>query len=328
MHLIPRVMRDELRARVEAYRFRRHYFADVPISFSRISEFRNESFPRSGPLCWLDETDAFRSVDEKHARGDIDAEEVDACRKWIVDGYWVARGLLDDATLDACWNAYEKALSNNILERPGLGPGGFPERTLDPHLRVAEIRDLMRHENLLRYTDLFFGRRTNPFQTIMGHAGSEQRAHSDAIHMTTYPLGYLVAAWIAFEDIHPDSGPLLYFPKSHRLPYVLSAEAGIAERAFKEMGYGVYSERYEPLIHSFCTRYGFQRKLFHARKGDVLFWHANLVHGGSPRVDRTLSRKALVCHYFAAGAVTYHDLSGNPSSLHAGGMYAPVVERT
>jgi len=33
------------------------------------------------------------------------------------------------------------------------------------------------------------------------------------------------------------------------------------------------------------------------------FWRANLVHGGSPRNDPNLSRRALVCHYFAEGVV-------------------------
>jgi len=44
--------------------------------------------------------------------------------------------------------------------------------------------------------------------------------------MTTYPEGYLVGAWVAVEDIHPDSGPLVYYPGSHRLPYYLSKEVG------------------------------------------------------------------------------------------------------
>ncbi len=66
-------------------------------------------------------------------------------------------------------------------------------------------------------------------------------------------------------------------------------------------------------------------RFFLAKAGDVLFWHANLIHGGSPRKDLRLSRKALVCHYFAEGVVTYHDLSGNPSRLHRNGMYAPPV---
>lgn len=52
---------------------------------------------------------------------------------------------------------------------------------------------------------------------------------------------------------------------------------------------------------------------FEARKGDVLIWHANLLHGGSPRRELTRSRKALVCHYFVQGALCYHDLS----SAHA-----------
>ena len=57
----------------------------------------------------------------------------------------------------------------------------------------------------------------------------------------------------------------------------------------------------------------------------MLFWHANLVHGGARRVDPDTSRKALVCHYFGEGTVTYHDLSGNVSHLHKDGMYAPAT---
>ena len=69
-----------------------------------------------------------------------------------------------------------------------------------------------------------------PFQTITSHKGSQQQEHSDSIHMTTYPIGYLTAAWVAFEDIHPDSGPLVYYPKSHRLPYIFSRDVGIKPR--------------------------------------------------------------------------------------------------
>lgn len=76
-------------------------------------------------------------------------------------------------------------------------------RQLDPHLKVPAVRALRHHPAILAWTDLLFDRRTVPFQTIMGHAGSQQRAHSDSIHMTTYPLGFLVATWLAFEDIAP-----------------------------------------------------------------------------------------------------------------------------
>jgi hypothetical protein len=60
---------------------------------------------------------------------------------------------------------------------------------------------------------------------------------------------------------------------------------------------------------------GLQPKYFLARKGDVLFWHANLFHGGSPISNPDSSRRALVCHYFAEGCTCYHDYTGTPSHL-------------
>jgi hypothetical protein len=36
---------------------------------------------------------------------------------------------------------------------------------------------------------------------------------------------------------------------------------------------------------------------FHPKQGDVLLWHADLVHGGSKREHRNLTRQSLVTHY-------------------------------
>jgi ectoine hydroxylase-related dioxygenase (phytanoyl-CoA dioxygenase family) len=129
--------------------------------------------------------------------------------------------------------------------------------------------------------------------------------------MTTYPLGYLTAAWIAMEDIHPDSGPLVYYPGSHKLPYVFSKDVQISEAEFKRNGYTEYQAKYEPHIRNELERNALEPHHFHARKGDVLIWHANLIHGGSPRRDVRLSRKAVVCHYFVKGAFAYHDLAAS-----------------
>jgi len=152
-------------------------------------------------------------------------------------------------------------------------------------------------------------REPKTLQTITSHKGSEQGVHSDSIHMTTYPLGYLSAAWIAFEDIHPDSGPLVYYPGSHRLPYVFSRDVGISESEFRREGYKSYQEKYEPYIQGLIARHNAEARYFHARKGDVLIWHANLLHGGSKRCDLQYSRKAVVVHFFVKGAFVYHDLA-------------------
>jgi hypothetical protein len=61
---------------------------------------------------------------------------------------------------------------------------------------------------------------------------------------------------------------------------------------------------------------GLKPEYFLAKRGDVLIWHANLLHGGSPRQNTLRTRKALVCHFFAKGCVCYHDYSGSLSYLH------------
>ncbi len=127
--------------------------------------------------------------------------------------------------------------------------------------------------------------------------------------MTTYPLGYLTAAWIACEDIHPDCGPLVYYPGSHRLPYLFSKQVGITEEQFKRDGYAPYHAKYEPRIAKLVEDHGIEPQYFHAKKGDVLIWHANLIHGGSARKNLELSRRAIVCHFFAKNAFVYHDLA-------------------
>ena len=307
-------------------KFKRFYRAEKAIDLKRVGELRGEHFPKLEADCWLDRPDAADEIATRLKDGAITAAQADACTFWVEHGYLVIPGLIDVETIDAAWAAYESALAAGTFgARRYVNPAQtLDDRQLDPHLKVPEIASLQRDPRVLAWTDLLFGRKTVPFQTIMGHAGSQQKAHSDSIHMTTYPLGYLIADWVALEDITEDSGVLEYYPGSHRLPYLLSNDVGIAEHEFKRKGHAVYHERYEPAVQDACDKGGFAKERFLAKKGDVLFWHANLVHGGGPRVDPDASRKALVCHYFAEGAVTYHDLSGNASRLHSDGLYAPL----
>jgi ectoine hydroxylase-related dioxygenase (phytanoyl-CoA dioxygenase family) len=36
-----------------------------------------------------------------------------------------------------------------------------------------------------------------------------------------------------------------------------------------------------------------------AKKGDVLLWHAMLIHGGAPINDLAVTRWSMACHYFS-----------------------------
>ena len=106
------------------------------------------------------------------------------------------------------------------------------------------------------------GQEPKALETIASHKGSQQGVHSDSIHMTTYPRGYLAAAWIAFEDIHPDCGPLVYYPGSHRLPLVFSRDVGIPESDFRREGYGTYHAKYEPRIRELIDEHSSSPTIF------------------------------------------------------------------
>jgi hypothetical protein len=217
-----------------------------------------------------------------------------------------------DEILDDVWNSYQRAVRGGKIQLPPEPAGAgdpYPGRYLNPHKKAARFCRILKHPGLLHWIRLLMEREPKPLQTIAAHKGSQQETHSDSIHMTTYPLGYLSAAWIAFEDIHPDSGPLVFYPGSHRLPFVFSKDVGISEAEFQRAGYRSYQEKYEPHIRRVIAERQLEPHYFHARKGDVLIWHANLLHGGSPRRNLALSRKSVVCHFFVKGAFVYQDLA-------------------
>jgi ectoine hydroxylase-related dioxygenase (phytanoyl-CoA dioxygenase family) len=294
----------------------RTYFAEKPVKTSRLPSFRAEHFPYSGPYPWLDQPNAFEEVDSRLHRNELSAADAELCRYWSTNGYVILRNLIDDQILDSVWEAYERAIrAGKIkLEPESAGENDpHPGRYLNPHKKIGALCKILKHTELLRSIRLLMEREPKPLQTIFAHKGSQQGLHSDSIHMTTYPLGYLTAAWIAFEDIHPDCGPLVYYPGSHRLPYVFSKDVGISETDFRNDGYAPYRARYEPYIRQLVEEHQIEPHYFHAKKGDVLIWHANLIHGGSPRRILDFSRHSLVCHFFVKGAFVYHDLASSRS---------------
>jgi ectoine hydroxylase-related dioxygenase (phytanoyl-CoA dioxygenase family) len=137
--------------------------------------------------------------------------------------------------------------------------------------------------DLLRET---YGREPLPFQTLNFKFGSEQRPHSDAMHFNSEPSGFMCGVWLALEDIGPEQGPVVYFPGSHKLEEVT---AGDIE--------GTHSD-YEDFVSAVIAREGLEERAALLRRGEALIWSANLIHGGSPQRDRSLTRWSQVTHYF------------------------------
>ena len=149
--------------------------------------------------------------------------------------------------------------------------------------------------DMLRY---LYGREPVPFQTLTFQRGTEQRGHADAIHFNTLPPRFMCAVWVALEDIGPEAGALFYYPGSHKLPELAPAHLG--QRA-DEFDYVAYENYLEELMKTL----GYQPKTFTAKKGDALLWSSNVVHGGSPILDASSTRRSQVTHYFFEDCVYY-----------------------
>jgi phytanoyl-CoA hydroxylase len=176
-----------------------------------------------------------------------------------------------------------------------------------------QLRNIGMRKDLIEILSALMGREAVLFQSINFINGSEQRTHSDSIHMTTYPLGGLIACWLALEDIGPDQGPLHYYPGSHRLPYYLNSDYDNEGSALLT-GSKTYGE-YEDFIAGKIREQTLQKQIFTAKKGDLLIWHANLFHGGEPHIDKSKSRKSVVFHYFAKDVVCYHEITQRPALI-------------
>jgi ectoine hydroxylase-related dioxygenase (phytanoyl-CoA dioxygenase family) len=151
------------------------------------------------------------------------------------------------------------------------------------------VLDLLRH---------LYGRDPFAFQTLNFAVGSEQHFHSDAVHFHSYPHGFMCGVWIALQDVQAESGPLIYFPGSHRLPYLSARSLGLVREAV--MGEAHPQRLFEPSWQQAVGEHGFEKQQFLPKRGELLIWHANLLHGGEPVQEKTSRRWSQVNHYFFA----------------------------
>jgi len=93
-----------------------------------------------------------------------------------------------------------------------------------------------------------------------------------------------------------ESGPLIYFPGSHRLPYLSARSLGLDRDAV--MAEPHPQRFFEPVWQQAVSEHPFDKQEFLPKRGELLIWHANLLHGGKPVQDRSSRRWSQVIHYF------------------------------
>lgn len=257
---------------------------------------------------WLDKADAKEQL-VKHPDTKTFPDSIqNQFNQWVDNGYVLLENYFSEKQIDETYAEVESLFKQQIIDYNYTGG-----RIMDAFRKSAKVNAMMRDKELVRLISFLLGKETDLFQTIIFFEGSQQNPHSDFIHMSTEPKGYLVGVWIALEDIDTDAGPVYYYPGSHRLPYIFNEdfETGNTSLWLGDLNYTTYEIKIQELI----KEHNLQPVEFTAKKGDVLIWHANLIHGGKKINRKGATRKSLVGHYFSKGVLCYHEITERPAII-------------
>ncbi len=282
-------------------------FQEYNIHKPLFASISSKDFPDKKSRAWLDTGNAKELAPQHPEFSTFPAKIQEQILNWSDNGFMLLPGFFDDGTVSNI-----NVEIDEIVTRHLIAP------THDNKLPFANkishvIKNVTYTPQLISVLHFLLGKQVVPFQTLNFIKGSNQRAHSDSIHMTTYPLGYLIAVWIALEDTNENNGPLFYYPGSHKLPYLLNNDFNETS-TYLTLGRNNYTD-YEDIVEEIIEKKDLKKKIFLAKKGDVFIWHANLIHGGLPIKDHSLTRKSMVIHYYAKDVIKYHEITERPSLL-------------
>ena len=220
------------------------------------------------------------------------------------DGFLKLSGIVPHDLIDEVRNdLMTKAFNENFT----VNTHRDPHRIQDFWMYSEATKKLASHQPILDILEMFYEREVIPFQTLNFCVGSQQRAHSDAIHFSSMPARYMCGVWVALEDVTFENGPLFYFPGSHKLPEYNFSQ--IKESA-NTCSYEDY-KTYEDFIEEIINVNNYRKEIFCAKKGDALIWSSNIIHGGMPVLDKNSSRWSQVTHYFFKDCYYYTPMLSN-----------------
>lgn len=266
-------------------------------------DFRNIQLPHNDKpaLGQLEKEDFFKQLSVSDQESLIHFEE---------NGYAILRNFFSEEKV----NAANKKI--DAMVQSGEVKFKYGNKIMFAFKKAEEIKSMGVDSTLIQILSALINTKALLFQSINFLKGSEQETHSDSIHMTTFPLGKLIAVWVALEDIDATNGPLHYYPGSHKLPYYMNADYDNEGNQFM-IGDKSY-EAYEEMIRKKIEENKLSKQTFTAKKGDILIWHANLFHGGEKHMDKNRTRKSVVFHYFGEDAICYHEITQRPALMHVG----------
>jgi phytanoyl-CoA hydroxylase len=240
---------------------------------------------------------------------------------WRENGYVIFEKAIPEEQIDSLWNEIETTIDNHtkygmtalvykfndtketaIKDIPQEKLRGIGARLNEYHNMSLEAKKVVTHPALATFLKAIFDSPVAVYQSLIFRYGSQQDTHQDFPWVTPSIPSHLAASWIALEDISADSGPLYYYPGSHKVKK-FNFGNGILYR----YGESVFGPKlFSKYLDWRCKKEGLVKETLLIKKGDVLIWHSALAHGGHRIGNPTMTRKSLVCHYTTTSAYLKH----------------------
>lgn len=242
-----------------------------------------------------------RQVDENL----LDADQ----RHWRENGYLILRNFIPPGLVDAYCRVREKVSA----------PGGWDDET--PYMDVPEICDLCLYRPLVDKLAALIGEEMVMNLNLTGWKTTQRDWHQDDYLNPDDVRGRYAACWFALDTITPDSGPFQFVPGTHKWPHIKKSKIlnFVPEDVRETRTWPIHSERVlTPFFEETIAREQLEKFEFTAEKGDVLIWHARLLHRGTVAKNPDRLRKAIITHYTALDAMKHY---GAVERWDTGGLY-------
>jgi ectoine hydroxylase-related dioxygenase (phytanoyl-CoA dioxygenase family) len=282
------------------------------------------------PTLWTDTANATDRLRGLYATGSIDDGEAGDLAHFIEHGWLAWDKAIEEPVIDQL-----VADIRNLHAKPGYYVttdtahargkrlnGATPDRhetIFDLYVNLQSARQACMHPRIARFLSLVFEARPLAFQQQVFQISDGYPWHQDTAYVVVDSPMLLAATWIALEDVVEGTGELAFYDNSHRLPHYLFANGR------KHHDGETSGEQYVADLERECQDRALPYRRLLAKKGDVFFWTAGLVHRSHPQTPpHGRSRLSCVTHYCPATSVPHWfadaGLRGIEPYFHLGGF--------
>jgi phytanoyl-CoA hydroxylase len=208
-----------------------------------------------------------------------------------VEHYWASRHLtVEPISADIFIDRPETQRRVLLRDAPDHAKAGS-YKVNDLYLFDESVAAIALDEQLCTVLRPLLGGDPTACYSLNFERGSQQPFHLDTLYMPGPTPDSMLAAWFCLEDVHPDAGPLLYYPGSHMIPRYLFSNGAT---------YAIHEEMplFETHIEGEVRMRALEPIEFLPKAGDILIWHEQLYHGGAAIRDPSRTRKSMVVHYW------------------------------